>query len=176
MSLEGRKYVLDYFGPGQFFNLAAALNGGTNKASVEAVTDTMTLVLPCDQLYEIVRVEPGVALAAIEYLASAVSQLSDAVADLALHTVRTRLARFLLSQSCNHGRLARSWTQEDIAARIGSVRDVVGRALRSFLSEGLIRWERNRLAVADLDGLTREAGAIESRSSVRHCRKRYTRE
>ena len=48
--------------------------------------------------------------------------------DLALHTVRTRLARSLLTQA-EEGQPRRSWTQEEIAAQIGTVPEVVGRTL-----------------------------------------------
>ena len=49
------------------------------------------------------------------------------------------------------------WTQDMIAARIGTVRDVVGRLLRSFASEGLIRRERGRLVIVDREALEKEA-------------------
>ena len=45
------------------------------------------------------------------------------------------------------------WTQEEIVAYIGTVRDVVGRTLRA----GFIRRERGRLVVMDRAGLEREA-------------------
>jgi DNA-binding GntR family transcriptional regulator len=51
----------------------------------------------------------------------------------------------------------RRWTQEEIATHIGTVRDVVGRVLRSFAAEGLIRRERGRLVVMDRAGLERAA-------------------
>jgi CRP-like cAMP-binding protein len=48
-------------------------------------------------------------------------------------------------------------TQGELAAQIGTVRDVVGRTLRSFTREGLIRRERGQVVVTDLAGLRREA-------------------
>ncbi len=83
--------------------------------------------------------------------------MSDTVEDLALHTVRARLARFLLSRKSNGAHPAQHWTQEEIAAHIGTVRDVVGRTLRSFAQQDLIRRERGRLVVIDRPGLEHEA-------------------
>jgi CRP/FNR family transcriptional regulator len=77
--------------------------------------------------------------------------------------VRTRLARFLLSHVSDHiqegepTNHARLWTQQEIASHIGSVRDVVGRTLRSFARAGWVRRERGRLVVTDREGLEREA-------------------
>jgi CRP/FNR family cyclic AMP-dependent transcriptional regulator len=78
------------------------------------------------------------------------------VEDLALHTVRTRLARFLLARA-DGKQPPKRWTQEEVAAQIGTVRDVVGRALRTFVADGLIRRERGRIVVVDRESLELEA-------------------
>ena len=138
------------------FSLVPALDGGPHLAAVDAVTDTTLYTIPCERFQRIMRDHPEVALAVMEHLAAEVRRLSDMVEDLALHTVRTRLARFLLSQADGTQPSIR-WTQEEVAAQIGTVRDVVGRALRAFADDGLIRRERGRLVVMDRAGLEREA-------------------
>jgi CRP/FNR family cyclic AMP-dependent transcriptional regulator len=156
LSPEGREQVLAYLGPGEPFNLVPALDGGPNLAAVDAVTDTALYTIPCEHFKRIVRNHQEMALAVMERLAAEVRRLSDMVEDLALHTVRTRLARFLLTQA-DDTQPAKRWTQEEIAAHIGTVRDVVGRTLRNFADDGLIRRERGRLVVTDRAGLEREA-------------------
>ena len=156
LSPEGREQVLAYLGPGEPFNLVPALDGGPSLASVDVVTDTRLYTIPCEHLRRIMRDHPKVALAVLERLAAEVRRLSDMVEDLALHTVRTRLARFLLAQA-DDTKPSKRWTQEEIAAHIGTVRDVVGRALRTFADDSLIRRERGRLVVMDRAGLEREA-------------------
>jgi len=156
LSPEGREHVLAYLGPGEPFNLVPALDGGPHLAAVDAVTDATLYILPCEHLRQIIRDHHQVALVVLEHLAAEVRRLSDMVEDLALHTVRTRLARFLLAQA-DGTQPSRRWTQEEIAAHIGTVRDVVGRALRALADEGLIRRERGRLVVKDRAGLEREA-------------------
>jgi CRP/FNR family transcriptional regulator len=156
LSPEGREQVLAYLGPGEPFNLVPALDGGPTLATVDAVTDTRLYTISCERLREIMRDHHGVALAVMERLGAEVRRLSDMVEDLALHTVRTRLARFLLthasvelSEVAEGTQPSERWTQEEIAAQIGTVRDVVGRALRTFADDGLIRRERGRLVVVD---------------------------
>ena len=156
LSLEGREQVLAYLGRGESFNLAPVLDGKPNLATVDAVTEATLYTISCQRFHQIVRDHHEVALAVLEHLAAHVRHLSDMVEGLALHTVRTRLARFLLAQA--EGRQAHKlWTQEEIAAHIGTVRDVVGRTLRAFADDGLIRRERGRLVVIDQAGLEREA-------------------
>jgi CRP/FNR family transcriptional regulator len=157
LSLEGREYVLEYILPGQAFNLAAALDGGANLASGEALTRTTTYAIHCERFREFVRDHPSVAAIALARLSGQVRHLSDTVEDLALHSVRARLARFLLNSGDEGDAPARHWTQEEIAAHIGSVRDVVGRTLRVFGRSGLIRRERGRLVITDREGLEEEA-------------------
>jgi CRP/FNR family transcriptional regulator len=157
LSPEGREYVLDHLGPGQCFDLVSALDGGLNLATVSAVTDTVTWVVPIDVFYRTVRAHPEMTHALLKQLAGRVRLLSDAVEGLALHTVRTRLARCLLSDANGDAPPTRHWTQGELAAHIGTVSDVVGRTLRTFSREGLVHRERGRVMVTDVAGLQREA-------------------
>ena len=164
LSPEGREYVLAYLGPSEPFNLVPALDGGPNLASVDAVTETRLYIIPCELFQRIMRDHPEVAQAVTERLAAEVRRLSDEVENLALHTVRTRLARFLLAHaSAELGEVVdgaqppKRWTQEEVAAQIGTVRDVVGRTLRTFANDGLIRRERGRIVVVDRESLELEA-------------------
>ena len=52
---------------------------------------------------------------------------------------------------------SRRWTQEDIASQLGTVREMVGRTLRSLAGDGLISCERGRVAITDRQGLGRDA-------------------
>jgi len=156
LSLEGREQVLAYLGPGEPFNLVPVLDGRPNLATVDALTEASLYTISCQRFRQIMRDHHEVALAVLEHLAAEVRHLSDMVEGLALHTVRTRLARFLLTQA-EGTRHPKRWTQEEIAAHIGTVRDVVGRTLRAFADDGLIRRERGRVVVVDREGLEREA-------------------
>jgi len=156
LSLEGREQVLAYLGPGEPINLIPALDGRPNLATVDAVTEARLYAISCKRFREIMRNHHEVALSALEHLAAQVRRLSSMVEDLALHTVRTRLARFLLNHAEGPQPYKR-WTQEEIAANIGTVREMVGRTLRAFAEEGLIRRQRGRIVIVDREGLERAA-------------------
>jgi CRP-like cAMP-binding protein len=96
--------------------------------------------------------------------ADRLDHLTNLVEDLSLRTVRGRLARFLLehappgpSGSIDAGGVTRRWTQDEIAAHLGTVRDMVGRTLRSFGDAGLIRMDRQRIVLLDREALEAEA-------------------
>ena len=156
MSLEGREQVLNYRGPGEALNLVSAVDGGPNSASADAVTDASVFVIPCRRFRELLRVHPEMTSATLKQLCDEVRLLSDLVESLALHPVRARLARFLLQQTDQQDP-DRHWTQQAIATHIGSVREMVGRTMRAFASEGLVRRERERIVVLDREGLRSEA-------------------
>ena len=157
LSVEGREYVLDYLGAGECLNLVPALDGGKNLATVEASTHATLYLLPCDRFLQIVQMHNEIAMSVLGYLAIRVRYLSNTIEDLALYTVRTRLARFLLARVDNKALGARRWTQEEIASHIGTVRDVVGRTLRNFAREGLVRREQGHLLITDRALVEREA-------------------
>ena len=152
MSLEGREHVLAYLGPGQALNLVQAVDGGVSLATVDATTEVSVFVMPCLKFRQIIRVDHGIADASQRELAAEVRRLSDMVEDLALHTVRTRLARFLLARVADE-EPRRQWTQEEIASHIGTVREMVGRSLRAFVSAGIIQRQRGRVVVQDHQAL-----------------------
>ncbi|NLG29251.1 MAG: Crp/Fnr family transcriptional regulator [Chloroflexi bacterium] len=156
VSAEGRIFVLDHVGPGECLNLSSALEAGPLTYSAEAVVDTRALILTRNRLAEVLRANPGLYRAFADQLAHDLRVLSRIVRELALHPVSARLARFLLEQA--EGRQPHTrWTQESIAASIGSVRDVVGRTLRGFMEEGLLRKVGGQMVIANHAELERIA-------------------
>lgn len=156
VSLDGREQVLSYVGPGGSINVVPALDGGGNVATLDALNEAVVLAIPCEEFRQIVSAHQETALALAEHLASEVRRLSDMVESLALHTVRARLARFLMEYA-EGSAVRRRWTQEEIAGQIGTVREMVGRTLRAFEDEGWVRRERGRLVVVDRKALDHEA-------------------
>jgi CRP-like cAMP-binding protein len=131
MSLNGREHVLAYLGPGECFNLVPALDGGPNPVTVDAVTATTLYCVACAECGEILADHFELAHAVLEHLAAEIRRLDNMVELLALHSVRSRLARFLLDYA--EGRApARQWTQEEIATHIGTVREMVSRTMRDL--------------------------------------------
>ena len=84
--------------------------------------------------------------------------LMSLVEDLSLRSVVARLARHLVEQSTGDVVSRRSWsTQSEIAAQLGTVPEVLNRALRSLTEEGLIQVERHQITVIDREGLEAKA-------------------
>ena len=85
-------------------------------------------------------------------MAGQLRELVILVEDLAFRTVRARLARQLLAEAADG---EAELTQQELAERTGTVREIAGRALRRLAEDGLVRLERGRVIVLDQAGLTR---------------------
>lgn len=156
LSPGGRQQVLARMGPGQAFNTVPPFQPQPlNHATVEALTPVTLYVIPSDEFRLLVSECPELALAILRDFARRLDHLTNLVEDLSLRTVRGRLARFLL-QHAEAGQITRRWTQEEIAAELGTVRDVVGRTLRAFADAGLLRLERQRIVLLDRRALEAE--------------------
>lgn len=158
-SLEGREQILHIAEPFDHFNTVPVFGGGSCPATSEALLPTRLLVLPREQIRQIAYEHPDLALALLGEFANRLRGLVGLVDTLALHTVNGRLARLLLDQAAAAaaGHPAPLLTQAEMAAHIGSVREMVGRALKTFEAAGLIRLERGSLQICDPAGLQRQA-------------------
>jgi len=157
VSPGGRMQVLARLGPGQTFNTVAPfLDRAENHASVEAVTPSAVWAVPNADFHRLVADIPELALAILHDFADRLDHLTDLVEDLSLRSVSGRLARFLL-QHAESGAMPRGWTQDEIAAQLGTVRDSVGRSLRAFADRGLLRLDRQRIVLLDRERLEEEA-------------------
>jgi len=82
---------------------------------------------------------------------------SDIVEDLAFHTVTSRLARLLLGryQATSDIPVARDLTLDEMAARIGSTREMVCRALYRFADDEMIRITRTEFIFTNREKLAK---------------------
>jgi len=156
-SPEGREQVLSRLGPGRSFNTVPLFRPhGINHATAQAVDETTLYAIPKEDFHRLVSTFPNLALALLQDFADRLDHLTDLVEDLSLRTVRGRLARFLLQQA-EAGAVTRQWTQAEMAARLGTVREMIGRTLRALADAGLIAMDRQRIELLDREGLEAEA-------------------
>ncbi len=160
-ALDGREHILTLLNAGETFNDVAALDGGPNPACAVAFTDVVVWRVDRIDLKNIVTRYPRLAWALIENLAGRSRHLVRVVQDLASRSVRGRLARLLLEQAAisEEGGQPLPLTQEEIASLLGTVREVIGRTLRSLAADGLIAVERQHIVIVDRAGLELEAQA-----------------
>lgn len=160
-SPTGREQVLAVIEAGNHFNLVPIFDGGPSPATAICLTDVELLLLPAVPLRELTRRTPELAMALLADAGRFLRRLVNLVDDLALHTVQGRVARLLLAQAeaADRGEPVAPLTQAEMAARLGTVREMVGRTLKTFEALGLIAMSRGTIAILDREGLAQQADA-----------------
>jgi len=134
-------------------------DGGPNPATVTAMTRVESLVLLRRDLYALCRRNPALALRFLEVFGARLRTLVTLVERITFGNVRQRLAAMLVEFSDTSGtrRFQLPETHEQIATRLGTVREVVSRNLGRFQNEGLIRVARKDVEIVNKPGLSAEA-------------------
>lgn len=154
-SAEGREQIMHLAERGDHFNTVPMFDGGPCPASSQALQSTMLLVLRRVDLLDLIEQYPDLSIALLHEFAGRLRMLVGLVEDLALHTVHGRLAKLLLqqAQAAEHGSPRPPMTQAEMAAHLGTVREMVARALKSFEAGGLISLDRGAIRILDREGL-----------------------
>jgi len=152
LSAEGREQILTAVQTGGSFNEVAVFDGGSNPANAAALFPSRVWIVPRVNIVDLIRRRPDVAMAIIQNLGTRLRHLVGLVEDLSLRQVSSRLAKLLLETALaqDHG-----LTQQEMAARLGTVREMIGRSLKQMEARGLIRIERGKIVVVDRKGLER---------------------
>ncbi len=154
MSVDGREQIFYYWGSGDIFGGISIFVDRPAPATAIALEATVIWILPRVALQQMLTTNPAMALSMIEFMANRIGELMELVADLSLRTVTERLARLLLEQAEDDLIHRQRWaTQSDMAARLGTVPDVLSRALHSLVEEDLIELARHQIQILDRSGL-----------------------
>jgi len=156
VSPEGREQILTIIGPRDSFNDVAVFDGGPNPANAQAMDATEVCVIERPALVNLFDRYPKLAQAVVAVLAARCRMLVGMVEDLSLRSVTGRLAKLLLDQAAQ-GQDAVPLTRQQMAARLGTIREMVSRALRELEDEGLVSRDGRQIVIADRAALERRA-------------------
>ena len=157
LSIEGREQILDFIGPGRPINIAVVFAEQRNPATLIALEGCELWAIDQAVVLALLDRYPAMARRVIQTLAGRLLHTISLIEDLSLRSVTARLARILLMQLDDSKKpviARRRWaTQAEIAARLGTVPDVINRALRNLADEGLIEVDRHQIVILDRAGL-----------------------
>jgi len=134
-------------------------DGGTYPATVSAVEDVIAYVVTKQDFQHVCRLNPEVPLKVLAVVGQRLRQLVRVVESVTFGSVRQRLARALLEfgDQAHSDAFALPVTHEELAFRLGTVREVVSRNLGRFQAEALLRVDRRKIILLDRPGLEQEA-------------------
>ena len=153
-STSGREQILHLMEPGQTFNEVGAFTSLPNPATVVVLESAHVWLLPREAIKQLIQEDATFAQHIINVLAERLRHSVALVEDLSLKSVTGRLARLILDEANGDILLRPRWyTQNELAARLGTVTDVIQRALRQLEAGGLIEVERHQIRIVKPDEL-----------------------
>ena len=162
IGMDGREQMLQTLGAGDAFNAISVFTDVPNQATVTALENSQVWIVRREVLLSMMDEHPALARQVVKDLAGRVMYLVRMVEDLSLRSVEARLARLILEQAEGEAVQRQRWaTQAEMAARLGTVPDVVNRALRKLAAAGLIHVERQQIRILDGEGLRVVAQVVE---------------
>jgi CRP/FNR family cyclic AMP-dependent transcriptional regulator len=168
LSPTGREQVLAVEGPGSTFAELPVFDGGNYPASASASEDAEVLFISRKDFQNFCREHPEVSLKVLAVVGSRLRRLVGIIEDLSFTTVRHRLIALILrlaqagGTSSKEGiRVELTKTHQDLAAELGTVREIVSRNLSRLQAEGFLEVDGRSITVKDLAGLRREQTSSE---------------
>lgn len=134
-------------------------DGGPYPATVSAVDDVVAYWIGKQDFQQVCRHNPEVPLKVLAVVGQRLRHLVRIVESVTFGSVRQRLAQALLDfgQQTGADSFPLPVTHEELALRLGTVREVVSRNLSRFQAEGLLRIHKREILLLNRAGLEREA-------------------
>lgn len=155
-SLGGREQTVHVERAGSTIAEVPVFDDGPHPSNAIAEEDTLVLFIDKRDVKKLCLEHPCIALVALKAMAGRLRHAAALIENLSLREVDQRLAAFLLEEVRQRGvRTGRGLsvelrlTNQQIAARIGTVREVVSRAFARLQREGTIELKGRRLTVLD---------------------------
>jgi len=146
LSPQGRQYIVRILQEGDTFAEVPAFDSGLNPVNVDALETCRVWVIESDKLRALVAAHPVFVQKVLANFGEMLRNMVRMVSEMAFYQVTHRLAR-LISEFPEEPRP--HWTQEQLAAQLGTVREVVARSLKELERSGAIRIEDRRIHIAD---------------------------
>ncbi|HZP17245.1 MAG TPA: Crp/Fnr family transcriptional regulator [Terriglobales bacterium] len=167
-SPNGREQVLSIDGPGSSVAELPVFDGGNYPASVAAMEDATLLFVSKKDFQELCLTHPQVALKVLRVVGARLRRLVGIIEELSFTTVRHRLGAFLLRLARKEGMAAGNGvavvlpaSNQELAAQLGTVRELVSRNLSRLQSEGLIEIDGRNVIIHDLKAMEAEIDSNE---------------
>jgi CRP/FNR family transcriptional regulator len=164
-SIEGRSLVVAELEKGDiFWGLAFFLDNTQNPVTLQFTCPSTAFLWHKEKILPLMLERGKLTWELSQLMVVRMLQASQVIEELAFTPVAGRLARLLLDYpgKGESGPISRSLTLEEMAARIGSTREVVCRFLQRFADAGMIRITRTEFEITDGGKLTNVALKVKS--------------
>lgn len=159
-SADGREQVLTMLGDGQIFGDVPAFDGGPYPASAATMSDSEIYLIRREDLNEVVRRHPEIALKIIRVLGLRLRQALELVRDLSFKQVPHRLAGLLSRLADDYGTETEAGilielplSRQELADIVGTTRETVTRELKKMEKQKMLELNRRLITITDREKL-----------------------
>ena len=167
-SAGGREQVLAIETAGSSIAELPVFDGGNYPASALAITAATLLFVSKQHFQALCLQHPEVALKVLRVVGGRLRRLVGIIEELSFTTVRHRLVALLMRLAKSEGKSAAGSVQvtlnannQELAAQLGTVRELVSRNLSRLQSEGLIAMDGRTVTIPDPRKLSAELQGTE---------------
>jgi CRP/FNR family transcriptional regulator len=167
-SASGREQVLSIDGPGSSIAELPVFDGGPYPASAVAIEDATLLFVGKQDFQALCLAHPQVGLKVLRVVGARLRRLVEIIEELSFTTVRHRLAAYLFRLAKKSGRHTAKGTvvtlpvnNQELAAQIGTVRELVSRNLSRLQAEGLLKIDGRDVTLCNMQALEEELQSAE---------------
>ncbi|PTE13147.1 Crp/Fnr family transcriptional regulator [Pseudogemmobacter blasticus] len=156
---SGREILLYAVGPGQScVQTTLGLTGGENYSGEALVAeDSRAVMIPAALFERLMDQEPGFRRFVLRAFGRRMADVTHLLERVAFGRIEARLAAALLELA--QGNVVAA-TQAELAARIGSAREVVSRRLEAFQRQGWVETDRGQVRLTDALALRGVAATV----------------
>ncbi len=161
-SLSGREITLAFLKDGGFFGEMALLDGEPRSATAIAETKGQLLMLRRADFQSFLLEVPTAAISLLAFISGRLRRANNKIQDLALLTVRERLAALLLDLAAREGEplkgeagvlLPKEVSHKALSGLLGTSRETVSRMCSDLKEQELVTQKGRQLVILDLEGL-----------------------
>jgi CRP/FNR family transcriptional regulator len=156
-SEDGREQDLFHASASESLNDAAAFDGKPTIATAQAIEPSVIMLIGGDSLAALMRDHHQIAVEVVRVMAGRLRDLARLAGDLSLRRVVSRMAGALL-RFAGPREVAQLPTRNELAAIVGTVREVATRTLRQLETAGAIRLDGRSVSILDRGQLERLSG------------------
>jgi len=153
---RGRRQVLCTINATECGGICLLMMADQGIADVQALDAGQMVVLDRETFQGLARRDPVLCQTAWGAASECMAHLGGLVSALSFHKVVERVALMLLENTEEDGGLVRV-TQAELAAEVGTMREVVARCLAGLQSSGVVRLGRGRITVLNREKLRKQA-------------------
>lgn len=160
---NGHEQIVSFLRDGDMFPHTGFFNQKPYPATAEAIIHTQLIAIPVRSFERLMIDTPSIAVKMMRVMGDKIRELQEKLQVLSGQDVKHRVLSFLLNLAEHHGEMDDHkitinlpMTHQEFANSVGTTRETINRLLNQFIKEDILRVNRNRIVIIDLDALKRQ--------------------